>query len=162
MKPSRLLLGLLGGLLAAAVLLGALPLRGIRPADHLMPLAWGLLLALLLIAAVDALWLRRQGSPRLERVLPGNLPLGRWSEVQLIAHHDFTQTREIEVFDHVPDGMAFDFLPQRITLHPGQQTQVSYRLKPLIRGHFHFARCELTLPSPLRLWQAKRLLPLAD
>ncbi|MFN9583800.1 MAG: DUF58 domain-containing protein, partial [Pseudomonadaceae bacterium] len=161
MKPSRLLLGLLGGLFAAAVLLGALPLLGIRLADSLMPLAWGLLLALALIAAVDALWLRRQHSPRLERVLPGNLPLGRWSEVQLIAHHDFTQTQEIEVFDHVPEGMEFDFLPQRITLHPGQQTRVSYRLKPLIRGHFHFALCELKLPSPLRLWQAKRLLPLA-
>ncbi|PKM34045.1 MAG: DUF58 domain-containing protein [Gammaproteobacteria bacterium HGW-Gammaproteobacteria-12] len=161
MKPSRLLIGLLGGLFAAAVLLGALPLLGIRLADSLMPLAWGLLLALALVAVVDALWLRRQPSPRLERVLPGNLPLGRWSEVQLIAHHDFAQTQEIEVFDHVPEGMAFDFLPQRITLHPGQQTQVSYRLKPLIRGHFHFALCELKLPSPLRLWQAKRLLPLA-
>ncbi|RRV28870.1 DUF58 domain-containing protein [Pseudomonas sp. o96-267] len=160
MKPSRLLLGLLGGLFAAAVLLGALPLLGIRLADSLMPVAWGLLLALLLIAAVDALWLRSQPSPRLERVLPGNLPLGRWSEVQLIVHHDFAQTQEIEVFDHVPEGMAFDFLPQRITLHPGQQTQASYRLKPLVRGHFHFDLCELKLPSPLRLWQAKRLLPL--
>ena len=120
MKPSRLLLGLLGGLFAAAVLLGALPLLGIRLADSLMPLAWGLLLALLLMAAVDALWLRRQDSPRLERVLPGNLPLGRWSEVQLIAHHDFAQPQEIEVFDHVPEGMAFDFLPQRITLQPGR------------------------------------------
>ena len=69
MKPSRLLLGLLGGLFAAAVLLGALPLLGMRLADSLMPVAWGLLLALALIAAVDALWLRRQHSPRLERVL---------------------------------------------------------------------------------------------
>ncbi|MDN5516146.1 MAG: DUF58 domain-containing protein, partial [Pseudomonas sp.] len=162
MKPSRLLLGLLGGLFAAAVLLGALPLLGVRLADSLTSLAWGLLLTILLVAAVDALWLRRQRSPRLERVLPGNLPLGRWSEVHLIAHHDFTQTQQIEVFDHVPEGMAFDFLPQRITLHPGQQTRVSYRLKPLIRGHFHFAQCELQLPSPLHLWQAKRLLPLAD
>ncbi|MGQ7956883.1 DUF58 domain-containing protein [Pseudomonas sp. SP16.1] len=157
MKPSRLLLGLLGGLFAAAVLLGALLLLGIRLTASLMPLAWGLLLALLLVAAVDALWLRRQPSPRLERVLPGNLPLGRWSEVQLIAHHDFAQTQEIEVFDHVPEGMAFEHLPQRIALRPGQQTRFAYRLRPLVRGHFHFARCELALPSPLRLWQARRL-----
>ena len=67
MKPSRLLLGLLGGLFAAAVLLGALPLLGIRLAGSLMPLAWGLLLALLLVATVDALWLRRLPSPRIER-----------------------------------------------------------------------------------------------
>ena len=53
MKPSRLLLGLLGGLFAAAVLLGALPLLGIRLADSLMPLAWGLLL-LLALTSFDA------------------------------------------------------------------------------------------------------------
>jgi uncharacterized protein (DUF58 family) len=160
MKPSRLLLGLLGGLFAVAVLLGALPLLGMRLAASLMPLAWGLLLALLLVAAVDALWLRRLPSPRLERALPGNLPLGRWSEVQLTAHHDYALGLEIEAFDHVPAGMAFEHLPQRIALRPGQQTRFAYRLKPLVRGHFHFQRCELTLPSPLRLWQARRLLAL--
>ena len=50
-----------------------------------------------------------------------------------------------------------DSQPQRIALRPGQQTRFAYRLKPLVRGHFHFQRCELTLPSPLRLWQARRL-----
>ena len=160
MKPSRLLLGLLGGLFAAAVLLGALPLLDTRLPAHLTALVWGLLLALLLIAMVDALWLSRLPSPRLERTLPGNLPLGRWSEVQLSAHHDYPQALEIDVFDHVPEGMEFEHLPQRIALLPGQQTRLGYRLKPLVRGHFHFARCELALPSPLRLWQARRLLEL--
>ncbi|CAE6945806.1 putative CONSERVED MEMBRANE PROTEIN [Ectopseudomonas oleovorans] len=160
MKPSRLLLGLLAGLFAAAVLLGALPLLGVDLAQSLLPIAWGLALALSAIAIIDGFWLRQRPSPRLQRELPGNLPLGRWSEVQLTAHHDFTQALEIEVFDHVPEGMAFEHLPQRISLHPGQQTRVSYRLKPLVRGHFHFARCELLLPSPLRLWQARRVLQL--
>lgn len=160
MKPSRLLLGLLAGLFAAAVLLGALPLLGVDLAQSLLPMAWGLALALSAIAIIDGFWLRQRPSPRLQRELPGNLPLGRWSEVQLTAHHDFTQALEIEVFDHVPEGMTFEHLPQRISLHPGQQTRVSYRLKPLVRGHFHFARCELLLPSPLRLWQARRVLQL--
>lgn len=160
MKPSRLLLGLLAGLFAAAVLLGALPLLGVDLAQSLLPMAWGLALALSAIAIIDGFWLRQRPSPRLQRELPGNLPLGRWSEVQLTAHHDFTQALEIEVFDHVPEGMAFEHLPQRISLHPGQQTRVSYRLKPLVRGHFHFARCELLIPSPLRLWQARRVLQL--
>lgn len=160
MKPSRLLLGLLGGLFAAAVLLGALPLLGVRLPASLAPLGWGLLLALLLVAVVDALWLRRLPSPRLERQLPGNLPLGRWSEVQLCVHHEFPHSLQVELFDHVPADMAFEPLPQRIELHPGQQTLFSYRLKPLQRGHFHFERCELLLPSPLRLWQARRLLAL--
>lgn len=160
MKPSRLLLKLLGALLGSAVVLGALPLLGVALPASLVPLGWGLLVALLVVALIDALWLRRQPSPRLERVLPGNLPLGRWSEVQLQLHHSFSSSQRIEVFDHVPADMAFETLPRTVDLHPGQQTLFSYRLKPLVRGHFRFERCELTLPSPLHLWQARRLLTL--
>ncbi|MBB2494667.1 DUF58 domain-containing protein [Aquipseudomonas ullengensis] len=162
MKPSRLLLGLLAGLLVLAMLLGALPLLRVKLPATLQPLWWGLLLALSVLAAVDALWLRRLPAPRLERHLPGNLPLGRWSEVRLTVHHDYQQTLVASLFDHVPDGMDFEFLPQQVTLHPGEQTEFGYRVRPLKRGHFSFARCEFGLPSPLRLWQGRRYLELAS
>lgn len=158
MKPSRLLLALLAALLAAAVLLGALPLLGVKLPASLQPLGWALLLALALIAAVDALRLRRLPTPQVRRTLPGNLPLGRWSEVQLQVQHALRRSLRIELFDHVPTGMAFEGLPLRIDLHPSQQTHSAYRLKPQQRGHFTFARCELLMPSPLRLWQGRRLL----
>ena len=99
MKPSRLLLALIGGLLALAIVLGSLPLLGIKLPQTLQPLWWGLLLALLLIAAADALWLRRLPTPRLQRQLPGNLPLGRWSEVRLTLHHDYRQPLAVQAFD---------------------------------------------------------------
>ncbi|HSC84020.1 MAG TPA: DUF58 domain-containing protein [Pseudomonas sp.] len=162
MKPSRLLLGLLGGLLLLAILLGALPLLQVKLPATLQPLWWGLLLALAVLATVDALWLRRLPTPRLQRHLPGNLPLGRWSEVRLTVHHDFAQSLQASLFDHVPDGMDFEFLPQQMALHPGEQTEFGYRVRPLKRGHFSFQRCELGLPSPLRLWQGRRYLPLTS
>ncbi|MBC9251861.1 hypothetical protein A9179_16445 [Pseudomonas alcaligenes] len=162
MKPSRLLLGLLGGLLLLALLLGSLPLLQVELPATLRPLWWGLLLALLLLAAVDALWLRRLPTPRLERHLPGNLPLGRWSEVRLTVHHDYRQALQASLFDHVPDDMEFEFLPQQVALHPGEQTDFGYRVRPLKRGHFRFQRCEFVLPSPLRLWHGRRYLELAS
>lgn len=161
MKPSRLLLGLLGVLLTLAIVLGSLPLLKVQLPQTLQALWWSLLLCLLLVAAVDALWLRRLPSPRLQRQLPGNLPLGRWSEVRLTLQHDYTQALTIELFDHVPERMAFEYLPQRVELRPGEQTQCGYRVRPLQRGHFRFTRCELNLPSPLRLWQGRRYLELA-
>ncbi len=133
MKPSRLLLSLLAALLALAIVLGSLPLLKVKLPETLQPLWWGLLLALLLLAAVDALWLRRLPSPRLQRQLPGNLPLGRWSEVQLTLHHDYRQPLSIELFDHVPERMDFEYLPQRVELRPGEQTQCGYRVRPLLR-----------------------------
>ena len=110
MKPSRLFLGLLGGLLALAIVLGSLPLLGVKLPATLQPLWWGLLLALLLVAALDAAWLRRLPSPRMERQLPGNLPLGRWSEVRLTLHHDYRQSLAVQAFDHLPEHMDFEFL----------------------------------------------------
>jgi uncharacterized protein (DUF58 family) len=161
MKPSRLLLALVAGLLGLALLLGALHALAVKLPTTLQALWWALLLTLLGAALLDALRLRRRPSPRVERQLPGNLPLGRWHEVQLCLHHDYSRGLQLELFDHVPAGMAVEHLPQRVALQPGQLTRVGYRVRPLQRGHFHFPLCEIGLPSPLGLWQARRHLPLA-
>ncbi|AZE50739.1 putative membrane protein [Pseudomonas chlororaphis] len=162
MKPSRLFLTWLGVLLALDVLLGATRAYGLAVAASLQAIAWGLLLALLLLAMLDAFRLRRLPSPQLRRQLPGSLPLGRWSEVRLEVRHDFAQPLTLELFDHVPDGLGFEYLPQSLLLEPGQSQVLGYRVRPLKRGHFNFERCEISLPSPLGLWSARRLLKLDD
>jgi uncharacterized protein (DUF58 family) len=161
MKPSRLLLALLALLLAGALLLGALPLLSVKLPASVALLWTGALLALLLVASADALALHRRPSPRLQRSLPGNLPLGRWSEVPLEIHHDYPQALSIQLFDHLPTAMDFEHLPQRIELQPHKHSQTRYRLRPLARGHFSFTHCEIALPSPLGLWQARRLIELS-
>ncbi|MCP8463155.1 DUF58 domain-containing protein [Pseudomonas sp. ZM23] len=162
MKPSRALLALLGTLLAIAIALGSADALGSPAPALLARLWWGALCALLLLALIDALWLRRLPSPRLERQLSGNLPLGRWSEVRLQLHHSYTQAQRITVFDHLPAGMEFEHLPQVVELRPGEQTELGYRVRPLSRGHFVFPRCELELASPLRLWKGRRYLEKRD
>ncbi len=160
MKPSRTLLALLAVLLGLAIVLGTLGALDVRLPSSLQALWWGGLLALLGAALLDALRLRQMPSPRLERQLPGNLPLGRWSEVHLTLHHDYARPLTLQVFDHLPNGMAFEHLPQAVELHPGEQTQFAYRVRPLQRGHFHFPQAEIALPSPLGLWHARRYLQL--
>ncbi|MBD9513217.1 DUF58 domain-containing protein [Pseudomonas sp. PDM22] len=161
MKPSRALLALLGVLLAIAVALGAA--EALDSGSALLGrLWWGALCALALLALADALWLRRTPSPELRRQLSGNLPLGRWSEVRLQFHHRYAQPQRITVFDHLPAGMDFEYLPQTVELHPGEQTELGYRVRPLSRGHFVFQRCEIELSSPLRLWKGRRYLEQHD
>lgn len=160
MRPSPTLLALCAGLLAAALLLGTLSALGQEAPALLERLWWIALLALLLLAGADALWLRRLPAPRVVRQLPGKLSLGRWSEVQLDVHHPYSRPTWLELFDHVPADMAFEHLPQRIALRPGEVSQYRYRLRPLRRGHFRFPCCEIHLPSPLRLWLGKRRLEL--
>jgi uncharacterized protein (DUF58 family) len=162
MKPSRLLLIWLAILLALGIVLGALQALDIAVPSSLLSINWGLLLALLALATLDAIRLKRLPSPRVQRQMPGSLALGRWSEVRLEVEHDFAQPLNVHVFDHVPHGLDFEQLPLSVELQPGQHSQIGYRLRPLKRGHFSFEHCEIGLPSPMGLWSDNRLLNVVD
>jgi uncharacterized protein (DUF58 family) len=162
MKPSRLLLNWLAILLVIGIVLGTLRALEIAVPSTLLSINWGLLLALLALAVLDAIRLKRLPSPHLRRHMPGSLALGRWSEVRLDVEHAFTQPLNVQLFDHVPSGLNFEYLPLTVELQPGQQSQTGYRLRPLKRGHFSFEHCEVSLPSPLGLWSDKRLLNAVD
>jgi uncharacterized protein (DUF58 family) len=161
-KPSRLLLLWLGVLLAIGIVLGALQALDVALPASVSRINWGLLLALLALALLDAIRLKRLPSPRITRQMPGSLALGRWSEVRLTVEHDFAQPLDIRLFDHVPPGLCFENLPLAVALQPGLQSVMAYRLRPVSRGHFSFERCEVNLPGPLGLWSDKRLLKLTD
>ncbi|MEG2389436.1 MAG: DUF58 domain-containing protein, partial [Pseudomonas sp.] len=162
MKPSKLLLSWVAVLLAIAIVLGTLQALQIELPASLLSINWGLLLALLALATLDAVRLKRLPTVRIKRQMPGSLALGRWGEVQLKVEHDFAEPLNIQIFDHVPDGLSFENLPLNVALQPGQHSQISYRLRPLKRGHFSFEQCETSLPSPLGLWSGKRLLSVID
>jgi uncharacterized protein (DUF58 family) len=161
-KPSRLLLIWLAILLAIGIVLGSLQALEFDVPSTLLSINWGLLLALLALVVLDAIRLKRLPSPRLQRHMPGSLALGRWSEVRLEVEHDFAQSLNLQIFDHVPEGVSFENLPLSVELQPGQQSQIGYRLRPIKRGHFTFDHCEISLPSPLGLWSDKRLLNVTD
>lgn len=162
MKPTRLLLIWLGALASLFILLGAARALGVAIAPRLDSVAWGLLLALLLLPLLDALRALRMSSPQVHRHLPGSLPLGRWSDVQLEIRHDYRQALDIQLFDHPPQGLVFEHLPQTVNLEPEHASQVSYSVRPVQRGHFDFSQCEVNLPSPLGLWSSRRLLQVRD
>ncbi|WP_249679762.1 DUF58 domain-containing protein [Pseudomonas abieticivorans] len=158
MKPSRLLLGWLGALLALCIVLGSCKALGLAVPASLDAIAYGMLLALVAVCLLDGWLVSRLPSPQVTRQLPGSLALGRWSEVRLEVSHALRNPLTLRVFDHVPDGLNLDSLPQAIALQPGQLSQLGYRLQPVRRGHYAFNRCEVQLPSPLGLWQQRRYL----
>ena len=162
MKPTRLLLLWLALLLAVGIVLGTVRALGIDVAPSLLRINWALLLALLVLAALDIVLIKRLPSPRVTRRLSGSLALGRWSDANLEVEHDFSQSLNVQLFDHVPDGLNVENLPLTVELHPGQRSLTGYRLRPIKRGHFSFEHCEVCLPGPLGLWSDKRLLSVPD
>ncbi|WP_395610746.1 DUF58 domain-containing protein [Pseudomonas sp. B22129] len=162
MKPTGLLLSWLSVLLGLNALLGGAVALQFNVPGTLHSIAWGLLLALLLMAVLDAIRLRRRPSVQVQRQMPGSLALGRWGEVRLTLTHSYSQPVRVTVFDHVPDGLSLENLPQTIELRPGERSEMGYRLRPLRRGHFRFSRCEVQLPSPFGLWSARRYVQVSD
>jgi len=161
-KPSRLLLIWLALLLVVSSVLGAVQALGTEIPSSLMSINWGLLLALMALAVIDAVRLARLPSPHITRQMPGSLALGRWTDVQVDIAHEFVEPLNIRLFDHIPDGLEFDDLPMVVELQPGYCSQIRYRLRPAKRGRFSFAQREVNLPSPLGLWSGKRLLSISD
>ena len=165
LKPSSRLLRSLALLLGVAVLLGILGSLDLGPTAKLAGVFWAVLCMLAVVSALDALWIVRLPSPRLQRQLSGSLALGRWSEVRIDIEHDYPRTLPVDVFDHGPAGpdnrFEVDNLPQRIVLRPNRDAQLGYRLRPTSRGQFTFERIEISLPSPLRLWSSRRYVAVA-
>ncbi|MBC3950090.1 DUF58 domain-containing protein [Pseudomonas folii] len=160
MKPSTALFGWLGGLAGIALLLGILSAMAIEVPDEVGILFCALLLALLMLALADAIRLVRKPSPSLEREVSGSLALGRWAQAHLTLNHDYPDETTVQVLDHLPEGFEVEHLPQTLALRPGQQSRLSYRLRPLQRGLFKLSRCEIELPSSMGLWRVRRYLEL--
>ncbi|MCI3946914.1 hypothetical protein K0038_03990 [Pseudomonas syringae] len=158
LKPSVPMLRWLGGLACIALLLGTLDALGVGYPAQIDSLYWGAMLALAGLGLLDAILLLRLASPRVQRQLPGSLALDRWNEARLIVSHDGAKPVTLQIFDHVPQGLEHENLPQSITLPPHSEGQTGYRLRPSSRGHFTFDQCEISLPGPLRLWTTRRYL----
>jgi uncharacterized protein (DUF58 family) len=163
LKPSPRLLWWLVALTGFAILLGILQALGRGPTAKLDGLFWVLLWGMGALAALDAFWLWRLRSPRVQRHLPGSLALGRWSEVSIEIGQASPRTLPLTVLDHGPVGPGNSFegqhLSQDVLLRAHRTVRLSYRLRPTSRGLFTFERIEIQLRSPLRLWLSRRYLP---
>jgi len=149
-RPAPFLLWLLLGwtVLGAAVSLGHAP--------------WSAWLAvggaLAVLAALDGWRLRRLASPELRRELAPVLPLGPEATVALHLRNPSKRRQSLRLHDLHPGGWAVRGMPRRVTLPPGGALRLDYATTPDARGQFHFGGCHALLPSPWRLWSARRVL----
>ena len=149
MRPAPLLLALLTawGLFGLAVAFGRAPVWA----------WWASGGGIALLALVDALRLRAQPSPTVQRELPEALALNVERKVTVRLESSLRQ--RVELFDLVPGEWAVQGLPRTLALKPLVASSVEYRLTPAARGRFTFEGVHLRLHAPWRLWRQRRLLP---
>ena len=147
MRPAPLLVALLvlWGLSGLAVLFAGVPLLAWQAAGVGMGL----------LAAGDAVFLRRRDTPQVTREIAEVLPLGIERDVGLRVESLVGQ--RVDVFDLHPGAWPAQGLPQRLVLAPATASTFSYRLRPVARGDATFQGVQLRLASPLRLWTQSRI-----
>ena len=141
----RLLRGLTGW-----TLLGLLP--AVWPE---LIIGWLAIGALLLVMAIgDAVALHRRPPVRVERQVAPALPLGSLRRIRLHFDNPQPQPITLTVFDHYPTAAAdCTDLPQTLTLQAEGWAELSYRLRPVVRGPWPFAPTQVRLMSPRQWWQ---------
>lgn len=105
-----------------------------------------------------ALW--RQPSPGVERRAPLALPLMVWQSAELQLRPQGRQALRCELVELVPAALEVSGLPASLTLLPGEEIVVGYRLRGNTRGTHSIPACELLLHGRLGLFDQRRQLPL--
>jgi len=114
-------------------------------------LAGGLLL---IITVRDACSFPLRSPLLVKRRLPPALPLGAWQPIRLRFNNPSNQTVTLTVFDHYPTAAAdCADLPQQITVDANGWAELTYRLRPVVRGEWTFAPVQIWRASPQGLWQ---------
>lgn len=144
MTPSSKLLRWVLGWVACGLAASLLP--------ALAPLYWAAGGALLLAACADA-WRGWRAPPlRVERQLPGVLPVDQWHTVTLTVRNAGARPVRLEIFDDYPAAWDMEGLPYAADIPPGEWRSQGYRVRPTRRGDDVFGAPHLRVATPLGLW----------
>ncbi len=111
--------------------------------------------ALLSVAVVDFIQLRRAAPLEVHRKVTSSLPLGIWTEVKLQVLQHGGRALEVQVFDGCPPTAEFDGLPLREVLPADGGFELSYRIRALKRGDMILSDPEILRTSVAGLWQRR-------
>ncbi len=149
MTPTRRLFTAIAALATLGLFTGLFPI--------LLP-AWAITSTVIAIAVVfDSQRLRasRRNTPlELTRELPGSLPVGVWTDVQLTILSPNAIT--LDLFDRPPTSFLFDGLPVTLTLQANTRLTLNYRVRPLERGEHNFQTAHARVHGPLGLLKNTR------
>lgn len=114
-----------------------------------------LLGALILTAMLDLFLSRRLPPVKIERQMPGNLAVDKWTSVKLRITHDFNYAVQIHLFDGIDSWAETQNLPLSVLLHPKQTSTTEYHLRPLLRGAASIQKTHVQFFSPLSFWKVQ-------
>jgi len=153
-KPAKRLLHLIIVLTLLAVISSIWP--------ELQAYWFMIMYTVLILAFIDLGWLFKTPAVYIKRDLPTALSLGLVHEVKLSVKNRARRNIVLDVFDHFPQQAEVNGMPRRLLLDTDETAQLSYYLKPLLRGDLKLKQVECQILSPFAFWHRRDLLTLEN
>lgn len=115
------------------------------------------LVLMLIVSLFDLLRVAQTPAPLIQRNISGALSVGVSHQVHLKIKNVSRRSMIVDVYDHFPEQAEVKGMPRRLILDAGEFADVSYYLKPLLRGQIELKHCECLVQSPLALWRYRHL-----
>ena len=119
---------------------------------ELLTICFGLIIAFVLIALMDAIFGAGRKGLVIERKLPSRFALGVETEVTIVLRNVGKRKAVFEVFDGLPTSCEVTDMPWRGVVDPGRNLSFTYPVKMMSRGEFQFDAAYIRRSSPLGLW----------
>ncbi len=89
--------------------------------------------------------------PHAQRIAAHRFSNGDKNKIELIVKNEFSFPVNVQVIDELPEQLQMREWKRKLNLKSQQQKKVSWNLKPLERGEYHFGNIHLFVSSPLKI-----------
>ena len=128
-----------------------------------LEIVWAVTVSLVLLFSIFDLWLvYKILPPVVNRSLMGTLSVGVKHKVNLSVKNVNSSSMLVDIYDYFPEHADVQGMPRRLLLEANETAELSYFLKPLLRGMLNLDKIECLLSSPFLIWQYSHILSLRD
>jgi len=89
--------------------------------------------------------------PAAQRITAHRFSNGDENKIELIVKNQFRFPIYTDIIDELPEQLQMRHWVKKLNLKSRQQKKISWKLKPLERGEYHFGNIHLFVSSPLKL-----------
>ncbi|MCX6180478.1 MAG: DUF58 domain-containing protein [Bacteroidetes bacterium] len=113
-----------------------------------------LLIALVIVTVIDVFFsFSASAKVECERILPEYFSLADENAVTLVVHNRFSFALRMEVYDEIPEQFQERNFKTALKVSSGKSKEIAYKLRPVLRGAYHFGKVNVFVSSGIGLLQ---------
>jgi uncharacterized protein (DUF58 family) len=110
----------------------------------------------IIVVLFDFVYLFTGGKLTAERLLPEKLSNGDYNTIKIELKSSYGLPVYVKIIDELPFQFQKRDFQLNLHLKAGEERNINYSLRPVVRGDYHFGKLNVFITSPLRLATVKQ------